>query len=337
MKHNQFGLVIMILSVLLSACGSKSQATPTTDPSLVLTSVAQTAAARLATIPTATPAPTATATITPTPELTATSESSIITSTLPTQTTPDPASTGSGTDLAVMVSDLTITDGTQIDPGAKFTKKWRLMNTGTSTWTTAYSLVLVSGDEISGPASMPLPMEVAPGRIIDVAVDLTAPKKDGKYTSYWKLKNANGQVFGVGFSGKDAFWVQIQVGGEANPAPTDTPAVTPGVATGTPSASVTNLDLEVDHSDVSAKCPHTFTYTASFGLSSAAFVTFHWEASDSTYTMPAEQSIDMQAGEHAIPFSFEVTSSNSGWLKFHITAPEDLLSGKVDFNLTCTS
>ncbi len=341
MNNNHFGPALLILAVLLSACGSKTQATPTTDPNLVLTSVAQTVAARQAAIPSATSVPTGTASPTETPTIlpTPTPFSTTITSTLPvalpTQTGAAPTSIASGADMVVMVSDLDVTDGTQFDPGAKFTKKWRLMNSGTSTWTTGYSLVHVSGDAISGPASVPLTVEVGPGKIVDLAVELTAPTKDGKYTSYWKLKNASGQVFGIGSNGKDAFWVQIQVGGDANPAPTDTPAVTPGSATATPVASVSDLSLEIDNGSVTANCPHTFAYTAKFNLDTAATVTYQWEASDPKYSMPAAVSHAMPAGDQTIPLSFEVTSAGSGSVQFHITAPEDVTSDPVEFSLTC--
>ncbi len=234
-----------------------------------------------------------------------------------------------------MVSDLDVTDGTKFDPGAKFTKKWRLMNTGTSTWTTAYSLVHFSGDEIKGPALVPMPAEVGPGKIIDVAVNLVAPSKDGKYTSYWKLKNASGQLFGIGFSGKDAFWVQIQVGGDGNPAPTDTPVGTPGSATSTPEATIGNLSLEVDNGNVTANCPHNFMYTASFHLSAAATIAYQWEVSDSKYTVPAAVQNAMAAGDQTVPLTFVVTSAGSGWLKFHITSPVYIASDPVDFSLTC--
>jgi hypothetical protein len=342
MKRDHAGFAILMLAVLLSACGLKTQATPTTDPNIILTSVAQTAAARLAALPSATLAPTSTPapTTTPTSLPTPTSFSPVITGTLPidnpSQTIAAPTGVVSGADQVLMVSDLDVTDGTQFDPGAKFTKKWRLMNTGTTTWTTGYSLVHVSGDDIKGPASLPLPIEVGPGKIVDVGVELIAPTKDGKYTSYWKLKNANGQLFGIGVTGKDAFWVQIQVGGDANPAPTDTPVGTPSSATVTPSATIRHLRLAVDNDSVTAACPYTFTFTASFRLSAAAMVTYHWEASDSMYSMPAALSVSMPAGDQTIPFSFGVTSGNSGWVKFHITAPEDTASDPVDFSLTCT-
>ena len=45
------------------------------------------------------------------------------------------------TDRAQFVTDVTVPDGTKYDPGATFTKTWRLRNVGTCTWTTAYTMV----------------------------------------------------------------------------------------------------------------------------------------------------------------------------------------------------
>ena len=51
-------------------------------------------------------------------------------------------------DHAQFISDLTAPDGSSFAPSAIFTKTWRLMNIGTCTWTTAYSLVWVGGDSV---------------------------------------------------------------------------------------------------------------------------------------------------------------------------------------------
>ena len=42
------------------------------------------------------------------------------------------------TDRAQFVADVTVPDGTRYDPGATFTKTWRLRNIGTCTWTTSW-------------------------------------------------------------------------------------------------------------------------------------------------------------------------------------------------------
>jgi hypothetical protein len=72
-------------------------------------------------------------------------------------------------DHAQFVSDLTVPDGSSFAPGATFTKTWRLMNIGTCGWTTAYNLVWVGGDSAGAPLSVKLPVDVAPGQMVDVS------------------------------------------------------------------------------------------------------------------------------------------------------------------------
>src|SRR5688500_18723466 len=83
----------------------------------------------------------------------------------------------------------TVPDGTRFNPGATFTKTWRLRNIGTCTWTTAYSMVFQSGEQMGGPASVPMPSSVAPGQNVDVSVNLTAPNAAGHYIGYWRFRN----------------------------------------------------------------------------------------------------------------------------------------------------
>src|SRR5512138_508173 len=72
------------------------------------------------------------------------------------------------TDRAQFVADVTVPDGTRFDPGAAFTKDWRLRNVGTCTWTTSYSLVFVSGTQMGAISSSPFANNIAPGQNIDV-------------------------------------------------------------------------------------------------------------------------------------------------------------------------
>ena len=41
---------------------------------------------------------------------------------------------------------------------------------------------------------------------------MTAPSNAGHYFSYWKLRNASGTKFGIGWTANLAFWVEINVG-----------------------------------------------------------------------------------------------------------------------------
>jgi len=108
-------------------------------------------------------------------------------------------------------ADVTIPDGTSIAPQAAFTKTWRLLNRGSCTWTTGYTVVFVSGEAMSGPASVAFTKSVKPGETIDLSVNLVAPTAAGSYTGYYQLKDANGATFGTGIDGSGKFYVKINV------------------------------------------------------------------------------------------------------------------------------
>lgn len=123
---------------------------------------------------------------------------------------PPPATEPVGcVDQAGFIADLTVPDDTEFEGGGAFVKSWRLQNTGTCTWTSSYSLVYSHGDQMSGPAVVPLMGAVAPGGTIDLSVSLVAPGTPGTYQGFWKLRNSGGLLFGLG--GNSAFWVRIKV------------------------------------------------------------------------------------------------------------------------------
>lgn len=99
--------------------------------------------------------------------------------------------------------DVTIPDGTVIDPGVNFTKSWKLRNTGSCKWDEGYSLVYIGG---SSPDLDPYDYKfsktsdrdfVASGEAIDVTVELTAPCTPGKYEGHWRMKDDQGNFFGT--------------------------------------------------------------------------------------------------------------------------------------------
>jgi len=114
-------------------------------------------------------------------------------------------------DHAQFVSDLTAPDGSTFAPGTTFTKTWRLMNIGTCGWTTAYNVVWAGGDSAGAPLSVRLPADVAPGQMVDVSVNLTAPTTGGHYKSLFKISNQSGIQFGIGASASDPFWADFTV------------------------------------------------------------------------------------------------------------------------------
>ncbi len=133
----------------------------------------------------------------------------------PTATKIPPLPTATATaipcDWAMFIKDVTVKDGKLYPPGTEFTKTWRLKNIGSCTWTKDYDLVFVSGDGMNAYASIPFPDVAVPGETIDLSIRMTAPAEGGDYKGYWRLRNANGSVFGIGWDAKTAFWVDIEV------------------------------------------------------------------------------------------------------------------------------
>ncbi len=159
-----------------------------------------------------------------------------VTGTPPTSTptkTPAPVTVTvppSACDKVQYVADVNIPDGTVLQPGAQFTKTWRLKNIGTCAWTKSYQLVYFSGEKMGAASSATFVQDVAVGTTVDISIPMVAPSAAGSYRGYWMFKNANGALFGLGAQGNKPWWVDIKVSG---------PTVTPGGPTVTPSATVT--------------------------------------------------------------------------------------------------
>lgn len=204
-------------AMLLSACNMPApETTPTVDANTILTQAAGTVAVELTKSAALTPSPTATGQRTNTPAPTFTAASQPTTGPAATNTTAPASNPAPAEDAASFVDDITIPDGTGAAPGVVFDKTWRIKNTGVTTWTTAYSLVWLDGDKMSGPENIPMPKEVRPGETVDITARLTAPQKAGSYQTFYRLRNANGQYFRLDGSGD--LWVKITVGG-ASPTP----------------------------------------------------------------------------------------------------------------------
>jgi len=124
-------------------------------------------------------------------------------------------------DRAWFLGDVTVPDGTVYAPGETFTKTWKLRNVGSCTWTTDYSLVFSTGDQMGSPVSINLPTSVGPREEIDLSVDLVAPTTPGSYRGNWLLKNTSGELFGIGIQwntlANRPFWVAIDVASKSPP------------------------------------------------------------------------------------------------------------------------
>lgn len=114
-------------------------------------------------------------------------------------------------DQAAFYDDITVPDGTVFRQGDKFTKTWRVRNTGSCPWGADYKLVFSGGEPMSAPLINAIP-EAQPGDILDLSLDLTAPTGGGEYVSSWEFENSQGNRFGVGITGKGPVWAKIVVG-----------------------------------------------------------------------------------------------------------------------------
>lgn len=122
-----------------------------------------------------------------------------------------PVAAASVCNAAQFVADVTVPDGSYINPGANFVKTWRLKNVGTCTWNTSYALFFSSGVQMGSTTMVMFPKMVSPGQSVDLSVNLVAPTTAGVFQGFWKLKNAAGTQFGIGSTFNNAFWVTIRV------------------------------------------------------------------------------------------------------------------------------
>jgi hypothetical protein len=105
----------------------------------------------------------------------------------------------------------TVPDKSPFQPGETFTKIWRLRNVGTCTWNNGYRVVFFDGDLMGGPEEASLAGNVRPDELVEIKAQLTAPDQPGAYRGNWKLRNAAGELFGLGSSATAPFWVEIAV------------------------------------------------------------------------------------------------------------------------------
>jgi len=116
------------------------------------------------------------------------------------------------------------------EPGERFQKGWRLRNTGTCTWTSAYFAAYVRGNTPAaqmGGQPTRIVGEVQTGQTYDLWVNLTAPNEPGAYVGYWQMHNDVSTAFG------ETFVVAAEV-----PGPTPEPTATL-TATAVPTATET--------------------------------------------------------------------------------------------------
>ncbi|XP_076316699.1 next to BRCA1 gene 1 protein-like isoform X1 [Tachypleus tridentatus] len=106
---------------------------------------------------------------------------------------------------AHFLEDETIPDGTHMQPGTKFIKKWRVQNTGSKPWTSDTVLKYHWGTMglVPDGTKVNVPLLEA-GEEGTLAVQFTAPLEPGRYQSHWRLYH-HGRGFG------HRMWCNIEV------------------------------------------------------------------------------------------------------------------------------
>lgn len=107
-------------------------------------------------------------------------------------------------DSAILISSITLPDGTTVTPGQALTKTWQMKNTGTSTWGSGYQLVFTEGESMGAPAAIDVPA-TAPNQTVNLSIPITAPSTAGLHQGYWRMRNPQGTYFGP------KVWVKINV------------------------------------------------------------------------------------------------------------------------------
>jgi polar amino acid transport system substrate-binding protein len=167
-------------------------------------------------------------------------------------------------DAMAFVEDLNyddedLTNFPDLDPGESFQKGWRIKNSGTCTWTNAYFIKFVNGNnsaaQMQGQPTV-IQGEVKPGQNYDMYVDLVAPEIPGRYVGYWQMFNDKNQAFGK------TVWVAIEVIStepeqptatvtpEASATPTSEPEPTATVTPAPPTATATEVPPEPTATEV---------------------------------------------------------------------------------------
>ena len=202
-SYSPFVLIGIVFVLALSACGASEALAPTPDMNAAFTLVAATIGAEYTqtalAIPTATYTPEPTATplasatqpplIIPTPTVTITPTFAGLASLYI-----NPA-TANGCYNAALVEDVTVSPGTKANPGDKFTKTWRLINTGTCDWLADFKITYVGGN-LFGSDTTKIRQRVAVGNTGDISLPMVAPAGVGTVVSNWQMATDTGALFG---------------------------------------------------------------------------------------------------------------------------------------------
>ncbi|MGH8999460.1 MAG: NBR1-Ig-like domain-containing protein [Acidimicrobiia bacterium] len=113
-------------------------------------------------------------------------------------------------DSTFFVGDVTVPDGTEVDPGETFVKVWELRNSGRVPWEGRYfQRQPDSQGDCRSVGRFPVPA-TQPGEPVRVGVTVIAPAQPGRCKVYWKMVDEQGRMF---FPDRRAMYYQVVVPG----------------------------------------------------------------------------------------------------------------------------
>lgn len=97
---------------------------------------------------------------------------------------------------ATFVAGVTANDGAEPSAASALTVTWRIRNASTCDWEDGYELTFLSGSQMGGVNSVPVP-SVQSGGIVSVSIDMIAPNSPNIYLSVWRLQTPDEASFGL--------------------------------------------------------------------------------------------------------------------------------------------
>lgn len=107
-------------------------------------------------------------------------------------------------DNLVFRADVTIPDGTRVQPDSTLDKRWEVENAGSCNWNETYRVRLIAGPEMSAQPEQALYPARSGSRAV-LRIVFKAPAEPGTYRSAWQAFNSQGEPFG------DPFFIEIVV------------------------------------------------------------------------------------------------------------------------------
>ncbi len=106
-----------------------------------------------------------------------------------------PLTTATCADNLTYLEDLSLPEGTVVQPGASLDKRWLVKNSGTCNWDERYRLKLVSGAELNASIDQAL-YPARSGAKATIRIVFTAAYTPGTYQNSWQAFDPQGQPFG---------------------------------------------------------------------------------------------------------------------------------------------